>query len=328
MFENRIDMTGIGSRKEKPQVLYFYMRAVDEESVTQRIARLALFSVLTAINHVPEQDKRRTYVFIDEFQVLALDVLARLFEQAAGLKVSYILSNQSLHTLPRQLQETLAENTAFRQIFRAGSNMARRYIRDRSGETIYQSLQRNGELAEGSEPLGDDPKFHPYYRDAQIVAGSYDPHTSWIEMSSPKGLAQYGGNLFELLSDYHIPKREYKRRLHQEWPAKCSRTLVAAENRDLLQKHSTSPQAAVDAIAPEIRALIPERTRERAPDNASDQQTMLPLRPVREMPEFDRNVQAFREGFEALTRAIESGKPFPLRSTLKGVNSDETRESR
>ncbi len=331
--EERIDMSTLGSNQHAPQVVYFFMRTLDEESVAYRVAKLALFSVLTALNAVPDEQKRRTYVVIDEFQVVALDILAKLFEQAAGLKVSYVLSNQSLHTLPELLQEVLQENTAFRQIFRAGSSTAREYLRDRCGTTIYDFCSR----AALALDVGI-PEFAPiasigevygyYYTPADIVATSYNPLTSWVEMSSGKGFSRYGGDLFELESDFHITYDEHQRRERLPWPEKTTSTLIAAEEKRLLDGYATGPAAQVDARAPEIRAVVPvkEGTTTGAASLFESRAEKPALRPVRPYLEFDEAVAVFEQARTDLQAAIECGEPYPAIFKTNGDQSHEPAE--
>jgi len=334
VFQDRIDMSTLGSNQHEPQVVYFYMRTVDEESVAQRVAKLALYSVLTAINAVPDEHKKRTYVVIDEFQVVALDILAKLFEQAAGLKVSYILSNQSLHTLPAMLQEVLAENTAFRQVFRAGGNTSRKFLRERSGETIYDLFNMFEGTSEGTVPgIAPVSSAHevilPYYTAADIVATSYDPFTSWVEMGHGKGYSRYGGNLFEMRGDYHITYEEHQRRERLPWPDKTPSTLIAAEETRLLDEYATGPAAQVDARADAIRAIVPSKDEPEATAGSLFEpvEGKPTLRPIRPLPPFDQAVETFEKDQRALYDAIERGEPFDWTPPRVQGTPDERAES-
>lgn len=300
-YRDRIDMRALGSRRHDPQVVYFYIRATDQEASGNAIAKLALYSLLTAINTLPEKEKKRTYVFIDEFQVIAQDVLARLFEQAAGLKVSYVLSNQSLTTLPDTIQEVLAENTAFRQIFRAGSLKMRQFLRERSGESIYHrfTLKLTGEDSNFTieEQLG------PTYRDTDIAQTSYDRRESWVEMSAPRGFSRYGGSLFTIHTDFHITEEEYDRRTRLTWPPKTKSTFVASEEEHILRRYGpatftaqTRAEMANDIDQLDLGPIAPTRN-----------EPLLPKQAIQPFPEFEAQVAQCEQAYDKMINNVMQG---------------------
>jgi len=293
VYRNRIDMRNLGSQNRDPEVVYFYIRATDDEAAGHAVAKLALFSLLTAVNTIPEKEKKRTYVVIDEFQYIALDTLARLFEQAAGLQVSYILGNQSLFTLPDIIQEVLAENTAFRQIFRAGSVKARKNIRERSGDSIYhlysQAISENVTLTLG-EHIG------PGYFDSEIIRTSYEDAVSWVEMSAGRGFSRYGGQIFTIHTPHHISKAEYERRKRLDWPTVDASTLVAADAQRILEVYQPR-MITREGLAKTIEQQL-------GPNKLPQEPALTPVRP---MPAFEACVAAFEQSLSLTEEHIRTG---------------------
>jgi len=291
-------MRNLGSKKHDPEVIYFSIRATDDEAAGHTIAKLALFSLLTAVNTIPEQDKKRTYVVIDEFQYIALDILARLFEQAAGLKVSYILANQSLFTLPDIIQEVLAENTAFRQIFRAGSVKARKHIRERSGDSIYKLHSWTSEGYSDGRITQSTATQHvgPGYFDADVIKASYDDAISWVEMSAPRGFSRYGGQIFTMYTDYHISKDEFDRRERIPWPGRGTSTLVAADEERILGAYQPKLMTG-ERLAETIEKQL-------VPASPAKEPTLKHVRPS---PEFEACVTAWNESLSATEERVRSG---------------------
>ena len=297
VFRDRIDLRNLGSRQHEPEVVYFFIRATDDEMAGHTVAKLALFSLLAAVNTVPARDKKRAYVLIDEFQYIALDTLARLFEQAAGLKVSFLLANQSLHTLPDIIQEVLAENTAFRQIFRAGSIKARRNVRDRSAESIYRTYSFTSSNKQTSTTA--EEHIGPGYFDSEITRSSYDNAVSWVEMSAPRGFSQYGGHIFTIRTPYHISKAEYERRERLRWPERDASTMIAAESAGILDAYRPHMMTQAQLADDFEDRLQPGHV----PPPAS-------LQPIRVMPDFDACVDALEESFELTRERVRAGTPL------------------
>lgn len=293
VYRDRIDMRNLGSLNHDPEVVYFFIRATDDESAGHAVAKLALYSLLAAVNTIPEKEKKRTYVVIDEFQCIALDTLSRLFEQAAGLKVSYILGNQSLATLPDIIQEVLAENTAFRQIFRAGSVKSRKNIRERSGDSIYhlysQSISENVSLTIGQH-------IGPGYFDSEIIRTSYEDSVSWVEMSAGRGFSRYGGHIFTIHTPHHISKIEYERRKRLGFPPVGRSTLIAADAQRILEVYQPRMMTR-EGLAETLQQQL-------APAKPPQEPA---LAPVRSLPAFEACVAAFEQSLTLTQERVRSG---------------------
>ena len=83
------------------QVIYFYLSSAQEQTTVPKIAKLAMFSLLTAASRRGKGEKNRVYVFVDEFQRVISDNISIFFEQARSMKLHFILANQTIGQLDR-----------------------------------------------------------------------------------------------------------------------------------------------------------------------------------------------------------------------------------
>lgn len=248
--EEQIDLPAMLREK---QVVYFYLSSIQEQSNAQKMAKLAMFSLLTAADRRPKGDKNRVYVFVDEFQRVVSENVSIFFEQARSKRIHFILANQTIGQLDKQgvkLTDVVESNTAFKQSFRATDEKSIKRLMETSGEAVYHSLQwtqllndaftdeREAGLSLGavgrqredehaavkvSESVG------PILAKNDIIKVSAMPLASFVRFTESSGYTEYSGNPFAMVSEYHITKALFGQREESDWPEPDGRTVIVAE---------------------------------------------------------------------------------------------------
>lgn len=98
-----------------------------KQTAASLFGRFFIAQVMQSV--VARQDqRRRTYLYIDEFQDYAEDshVLFTLFEQARKYELGLIVAHQYLGQMPNQLQQSVAANTAIKFAGKVSSEDARK----------------------------------------------------------------------------------------------------------------------------------------------------------------------------------------------------------
>jgi TraM recognition site of TraD and TraG len=128
---------------DKKQVIYFYLvGAIDIASVSE-LARLVLYSTLSAsIAHRDRTGQRpRVYFIADEAQALAAKNLEMVLAQAREHGLACVLAHQSLSQLNPpggvDLRDLVMNCTAVKQYFSARDPELQKYISDISGTVRY-----------------------------------------------------------------------------------------------------------------------------------------------------------------------------------------------
>lgn len=253
VLNSQIDM---GDVLERPQVIYFYLSSITEAVAVQGIAKLALYSLLTAAETREPGTSTQVYCFIDEFQQIVANNLELVLRQARSKNIGCILANQNitdLDTKDGNLMDTVEANTAFKQVFRASSHVQRKHLVETSGETIYHMLSTTTRGRETSRTVSED--IGPRFRINDVIEASFEPTQSLVMISKGSGYTQYGGQMFALDSGYHISQREYQRRTHAPWPTADTPGTFMASNLDPALIEGTSPQ----------EPFVPPRTKEKPP---------------------------------------------------------------
>lgn len=253
--ENAIDMASLF---DTPQVAYFYLPSLLEPVTVRGIAKLGLYSLLTAafLKHNAPSGARRpnnVYVFIDEFQQIVAHNLEIILRQARSMGIGAILANQNLMDLKTpdaDLIPTVEGNTTLRQVFSASSLEQRVNLELRSGQTLHHLTQTRVEYSapyseHASPGFNVNEQLGPRYGANDIIQMSANRLESIVEVSRDSGLTCFSGFSFKLRSDFHISKREFDRRAQLPWPSNGS-TLVSAE---LTEREDVAPDT-TEADAP------------------------------------------------------------------------------
>ena len=220
-----IDMSHIVRR---PSVVYFKMHSLVEEASVREIAKLAMFSLLTAATQRGPSD-HTVYLVIDEFQQLISRDMEIILRQARSHGIPTILANQTLSDLKDNqvdLIPVVQANTRFRQIFSASDVAHQKMLIEGSGEALYHMLSWGmNETLDTIVAKNDETVFNvkeeigPRLRRNDILAASSQEMHSLVQVTRDGGLSQFGGFLFPMRSLYHITADEYKRREHTPWPS-------------------------------------------------------------------------------------------------------------
>lgn len=209
---NAIDMTEMF---KTPQVLYFHLSSAIGSTSTAEIARLALYSLLTAATTTGEA-RTQVYLFIDEFQRIVSGNLEIFLQQARSMNIGVILANQGLGDLKTagvDLVPTVRSNTRYRQIFAASDLAEQEDVIKTSGESVVyaRSLTKYlGTVTGATGSLGISETVTPRLRVNDILMATDHPNQSIVHIRRGKGYAQYGGLPFVMTSAFHISNEEYE----------------------------------------------------------------------------------------------------------------------
>jgi len=248
VLNNRIDMSSLVSR---PQVAYFYLPAALEASSVREIAKLALYSLLTAAVR-RKQKGHQVYLFIDEFQQVVSHDLEIVLRQARSHDIAAILANQTLSDLKTQsanLIPTVQANTRFKQVFSATDLAQQEALVRASGEAMYHMAGWTDAAEtyfEGYDPTVDDEgegaflnlreDIGPRIRPNDVIRASDNEFYSIVHVSRGKGFTQYGGFPFPMRSDYHITAIQYTKRSNAPWPEPQPGTVTPPISTGIKQK--------------------------------------------------------------------------------------------
>ena len=232
------------------QVTYFYLSSIQEQATAPKIAKLALFSLLTAASRRGKGEKHRVYVFVDEFQRVVSENISLFLEQARSMRLHFILANQTIGQLEKNgvdLTSVVESCTTFKQSFRATDEASIKRIMETSGEGVYHSLQwtqllndafndqdddhlsiraamRQGE--NGFTPAKVTETVGPLLEKNTIIEVSALPLASFVRFSEASGYTQFSGYPLAVVSEYHITKALHEHHEESDWPEGDSRTIL------------------------------------------------------------------------------------------------------
>ena len=258
VIDHQIDLPSMLSQK---QVIYFYLSSAQEQTTVPKIAKLALFSLLTAASRRGKGEKNRVYVFVDEFQRVISDNIRIFLEQARSMKLHFILANQTIGQLDSNgadLTDVVESCTAFKQSFRATDMPSIRRLMETSGEALYHSLSwtqllndafdefadddRNADLlslkaarkqtADGLVQVNVSESVGPRLEKNTIIEVSALPLASFVRCTEMSGYTAFSGYWTTVLSEYHITKALYGIREDADWPGLDEQTLVVTPAPD------------------------------------------------------------------------------------------------
>lgn len=212
---------------EHRQVAYFWLPAVLESISVREIAKLALYSLLTAaidrqVRSPAEQ--RQAFLVIDEFQRIAGENFKIVMEQSRSFGISAILANQSqqdLRTPDADLRPTVRANTRTKMFFSITDPLDERELSDASGQEIaeFKSITIAGAPAggEGSSTTWQQ-SIKPRLTRNDIMSVSDHPNDLVLKVSRGAGYTQFAGMPMTVRTTYPMTRAEYKRRQRAPWP--------------------------------------------------------------------------------------------------------------
>ena len=208
-----------------PQVVYYHLPSAIGVGGVGEIARLALYSLLSAARHVGDQ-RKQVFLLIDEFQIMAAPNLEFILQTARSMNVGIILANQSLHNLElhgKSLIPTIRACTRLRQVFAASDLEDQRELIAVSGETLVHSRAWSQYLGAmvgvaGGRSVTASEQVSPRLRPNDILLASDHPRQSILHLRRGDGYAQFGGMPFVMTSTHHISFDRYEKRKKSSWP--------------------------------------------------------------------------------------------------------------
>lgn len=242
-----------------PQVLYFHLASAIGMASTADIARLALYSLLTAAK-TAEGERTQVYLFVDEFQRIVSNNLEIFLQQARSMNIGVILANQTLgdlKTADADLIPTVRANTRFRQIFAASDLVEQEDIIKTSGETTVFNRafsQYLGQVLGASGTFTLTETLSPRLRVNDVLLATDHPQQSIVQIRRGQGYAQFGGFPFVMTSTFHISQEEYERRKRAAWPDRDGETIRPT----LATPSATPPAPPPEAAPPSILVAPPE----------------------------------------------------------------------
>jgi hypothetical protein len=274
---------------EEPQVIYFHLSSALGTATTAEIARMAMFSLLSAAKFV-SRDRRQVYLIVDEFQRVVSNNLELFLQTARSMKIGVILANQSLGDLKKpdaDIVSTVRTNTRFRQLFAVGEMHDLQEAILTSGETLIHNRSWSENIGMAVGPImgrilsrSFSETTAPRLRVNDLLLASDHPLQSVVQVRRGDGYAQYGGMPFVMNSAYHISPEEYEIRRSAAWPENVPGTFtptlattdpVAFEQRGAPdQKSGASPSLVEFLRSLDTTYEMQKATRHPSPDPTTE----------------------------------------------------------
>lgn len=221
---------------EDRQLAYFWLPAESEMSVRE-IGKLALYALHTAAKERSESNPPvQTYVFIDEFHLLASEKLDRILTTARQRGLTFIMANQhsgALRLKNFDLRASVMNSTRFKQFFTISSlddvrelmelsGEKSRYL-ETSGSSTYYSPDLFGRLVVGASESRSMREEVISRLDRELIRRiNADQLSSLVWISRDSGFAQLEGVPHWIRSGWPMSAVEYENRryFHGEmaWP--------------------------------------------------------------------------------------------------------------
>lgn len=212
---------------EKRQIVYFFLPAALESIAVREIAKLAVFSLLTAAIDRQRADSgkglepRQTYLVIDEFQRIAADNFKVILEQARSFGISAILANQTqsdLKTHDIDLRPTIRGNTRVKMHFSVTDPDEERSLSESSGHELAMLGTGVGVGDAAAVPTQWAQSLKPRLTRNDIMAASDHPLEYILKVSRGSGFTQFGGLPIPVRTCYPLTRDDYEARKRMPWP--------------------------------------------------------------------------------------------------------------
>ena len=203
---------------QRPELLYFQLPSMLMPSMAPEIARIVIYSLLSAATMTRDRHCQ-VYLVVDEFQRIVSDNLESILQLARSMNVGVILANQSmqdLQTRTTDLIPAVESNCRFRQWYAVSCSDDRTRVVSNSGETLENF--ESSTVSDTGSSLTVSPKLSPRLSQNDVILASDHAKHSIICLKNGAGYAQYGGLPFLVESDYHITADEYESRQRMSWP--------------------------------------------------------------------------------------------------------------
>lgn len=216
---------------EHQQVVYFWLPAALESVSVREMAKLALYSFLSAAiaRQRSGQEVRQSYLIIDEFQRIVGDNFRIVLEQARSFGIGVILANQTrsdLLTPTTDLRPTVNTNTRLKMIFSMSDPNEIKDLRSVSGEEMIEFMSTSTSFTTNDRGGGGTTvsvsaqnSIQPRLSTNEILASSDHPLDFIMQVSRSSGYTQYGGLPVRVRTNFPISASLYQHRNTREsWP--------------------------------------------------------------------------------------------------------------
>lgn len=251
VIDEQIDLPSL---LRSPQVVYFNLSSALEPTTVAPLARLAIFTLLSAAALRRQEDGNRVFVFIDEFQRVISNNLRIVLEQARSMRLHFILANQTLGQMKQEgtdATDVVESCTAFKQSFRASDEASIKRLMASSGEGLFHSLQWDQLLIGniGSEDTYSlDMAVNDRFAEVPIVKVSESagpllelntvldvsslPLGSFVRFTEGSGFTQHSSFTTAMFSEYHITQALHGIRSDAPWPPVDELTVAVELDED------------------------------------------------------------------------------------------------
>lgn len=226
---------------ERRQVAYFWLPAALESISVREIAKLAIFSLLTAaIDRQGEKggeegEPRQVYLVMDEFQRIAGENFKVILEQARSFGVSAILANQTqsdLKTHDIDLRPTIRGNTRVKMFFSVTEPEEEKSLSEASGQEIAMLASGMGSLDGAGGPLQWTQSLKPRLTRNDIMGVSDHPLECVLKVSRGAGYTQFAGLPIPARMTYPLTSELYTQRKRMPWPELGEAMVVPTKSPD------------------------------------------------------------------------------------------------
>jgi hypothetical protein len=228
------------------QVVYFYLVGALDNAAVAEIAKLALYSLYTAVLDFYDQHGRRprVYTIWDEAQVMIAKNIEHILDQSRSHGMACIMAHQAMSQLNPpggvDLRELVMQCTNIKQVFGCRDPWLLDYICRTSGTTKY--YRRGYDVSRADVLTGCvDPAHACLDRDGQrrvriqeytgprlsyqdILNASRHPNLSLMWINQPSGLCPFQG-WFPLHTDWPVSRQIHESYENQPWPEMTESTI-------------------------------------------------------------------------------------------------------
>ena len=211
--DNMIDLSTLLS---KSQVVYFYLQSTKNKTLCEIVSKLAAFLLLTSAADKDNNQTKRVFVLIDEFQRVVSQEMCIFLQQGRGFGVGCILAHQTtgdLDTPAGDFRDVIEESTNIKIDLTASSARQLERLIAESPEVI--GYRRT------TSPLGDSiAEFgQPSLNSNDLMAISSKKQVGLVRVRNAEGLTQLGGLQIPFRTMFHISQKEYQKRMTSSWPS-------------------------------------------------------------------------------------------------------------
>ena len=248
---------------EHRQVAYFWLPAALESISVREIAKLALYSMLTAAidrKNDAGSDARQSYLIIDEFQRIAGENFKIILEQARSFGISAILANQTpqdLKTADVDLRPTVRSNTRTKMYFSITDPNDERELAESSGQEIaqFRTLMLPGANSGDGAASSWQQSLKPRFTRNDIMSVSDHPNDLILKVSRGAGYTQFAGMPMIVRTTYAMSRKVYNERMAMPWPSDGA--VDPSEKPSIRDLERTAHEQAAKEAAQAIRNLRP-----------------------------------------------------------------------